>query len=181
MASWSEPSDDEYMTDLSGLVAFLWLMGPILVLVSIGMWVIRKDRYGWQTAAIAAGIGTVVWLLYAALYEHETPCDGAERCPTVFGFVAPLASDNGDGGRLLIGGMLAAAAALGVRRRTPSITIGAFLVGVPAVLAWWTTPRGDNDGLWILIFLMLAVLGAFATGTAEIARAIAVFSRKRRA
>jgi hypothetical protein len=44
----------------------------------------------------------------------------------------------------------------------------AFATVVPAlVLAWWTTPRGDNDGLWILIFPILAfvfvVCGVLAT------------------
>jgi hypothetical protein len=44
----------------------------------------------------------------------------------------------------------------------------AFATVIPAmVLAWWTTPRGDNDGLWMLIFPILTfvfvVCGVLAT------------------
>lgn len=181
MVGHVERVDDECMSSLGAIVAILLLMGPVLVLVIVGVWRIGTRAYHWRTAGIATALGIVVWGFFVALYEHETPCGDAARCPTIYGFVAPLAEPNPLGFMVLVGGMVWAAALLGVTRKSPSITIGAFLVALPALLAWWTAPRGDNDGLWVLIFWPLAFVGAFSAGCAETARATAVSYRQRRA
>lgn len=53
--------------------------------------------------------------------------------------------------------MVALAFAIGFAAGPRSSRIGGLLVGLPALLlAPWTAPRGDNDGLWLLIVPMLA-------------------------
>jgi hypothetical protein len=47
---------------------------------------------------------------------------------------------------------------------TSHLRVGLLMVGPALLLAWWTTPRGDNDGLWILIFPMLGVAIFVAAG-----------------
>lgn len=38
-----------------------------------------------------------------------------------------------------------------------------LLLALPALaIAWWTAPRGDNDGLWLLWFPILLALVPFA-------------------
>lgn len=175
-----EPVNGERMVILVGFVAAILLIGPVLVLVGAGFSTMKNRRYEWQTAGIATAFGTVVWGLFVALYEHETPCDGADRCRTIYGFVAPIAEPNSVGYLVLAGGMLGASAILGATRTTSSIAIGASLVALPAVLAWWSAPRGDNDGLWVLIFWLLAFVGAFAAGCAETFRVIAMNFRPTR-
>lgn len=71
---------------------------------------------------------------------------------------------------LYFGGLTIAAAATGlaVPRAGPVV---AALLGVPGlVLSPWTAPRGDDDGLWILIvpvlFVFAFVLATVAAGTA---------------
>lgn len=168
------------MLSLTGLLSVLLIMGPVLAVVCVGAWTLGTRSYDWRTAGIATIGGTVVWGLFVALYEHEIPCEGTGRCPTVYGFDPPFAVSGGFGYVILVVGMSAAGAVLGATRRSPSIGIGASLVAVPALLAWWTAPRGDNDGLWVLIFWPLAFVGAFSAGCAETARAIAVSCRQRR-
>jgi hypothetical protein len=168
------------MSVLVGLVSVLFLMGPVLVLVAIGIWSLRSRPDEWRIAGVAAAVGVGVWAAFTALYEHETPCDGGARCPSIFGSAAPLSSEEGSGYLLLFGGMLIAAAVIGAVTKAPSIAIGASLVALPTVLAWWMAPRGDNDGLWVFIFWALAVLGGFAAGSAETARSIATTVRQRR-
>ena len=65
--------------------------------------------------------------------------------------------------------MIAAAVVLGAVffRRWSSIGVG--LVVPQLLVAGWTTPRGDNDGLWVLIFPMLVVLGIVLYGGAGLA------------
>ena len=47
------------------------------------------------------------------------------------------------------------------------------LIAPQLVLAEFTTPRGDNDGLWVLIFPVLVVLGAaLYLGSAFVAWAV---------
>ena len=168
------------MSFLAGLLGVLVLMGPVALLVAIGIWSMKGRPDDWRTAGAATVVGVVVWGVFAAMYEHETPCGAAPTCPSIFGSAAPLRSDDGAGYTILFAGMLAAAALLGATRRTPSVGIGAALVAVPSVLAWWTAPRGDNDGLWVLVFWIMAVVGVFAAGSAETARAVVVAIRSRR-
>lgn len=61
---------------------------------------------------------------------------------------------------------------VGWRRLAPPLTTGAALALGPTVLAWWTAPRGDNDGLWALILWFLPALGALAALIAAVAERI---------
>jgi len=75
------------------------------------------------------------------------------------------------GGEAFLWSSLLAAVALGL---TLSIDAEAWQVGVglagpPMVLALWTAPRGDNDGLWLLWLPLLAGLGLLLTLTAWVA------------
>jgi MFS family permease len=88
--------------------------------------------------ALYAGIGAVVWITAVAIA-------GASAWYVV---------------TLLICGV-----ALGtVDAAAPHGRAGIYLVVPALLLAWWTTPRGDNDGLWLLIFPLLAVLSALVAG-----------------
>ena len=53
--------------------------------------------------------------------------------------------------------LLGAALAGGVLLPTRAWLIGMMLGLPPLLLSPWTAPRGDNDGLWILIIPMLAI------------------------
>lgn len=164
---------------MASLLPLLVIFGPIVALVAVGVWLTRYRPAAWKTAAAAGVLGSIIWAIVVALYEHETPCGGASTCPTWYGFMPPASVPEGIGYLLLFGGMVAASALLGVRTTTPSITIGASLVAFPALLAWWTAPRGDNDGLWVLVFWVLGLVGAFAAACAETARAVASSVRHR--
>jgi hypothetical protein len=61
-----------------------------------------------------------------------------------------------------------AAVILGAVEPRRSKWVAASLVIAPLLLAPWTTPRGDEDGLWGLIFPMLFVLGALLIACAEL-------------
>ena len=168
------------MSFLAGLLGALLLMGPVALLVAIGIRSLKGRPDDWRTAGAAMVAGVVVWGVFAAMYEHETPCGADPICPSIFGSPAALRSDDGAGYAILFAGMLAAAAVLGATRRTPSVGIGAALVALPSVLAWWTAPRGDNDGLWVFVFWLMAVVGVLAAGSAETSRAVVVAVRSRR-
>jgi hypothetical protein len=47
---------------------------------------------------------------------------------------------------------------------THHLRAGFYFVIPALVLAWWTTPRGDNDGLWLLIFPLLVALVVLVAG-----------------
>jgi hypothetical protein len=75
---------------------------------------------------------------------------------------------NSDTGNAILFPILLGAAVVGglvVPRK--ATVVGVWLV-LPALL-WspWTTPRGDNDGLWLLIVPMLAFLTALTVVTAR--------------
>lgn len=138
------------------ILAVLVLLAPIVVLVVVGgVAAARQPRPPWRRAFVLALGSTAVWLVNVGLYEHETPCDGKTRCPTVYGYEAPLADDQGAGFVMLLAWFLVPALWVGWRRVLPPLTAGAALVIGPTSLAWWTAPRGDNDGLWTLIFWFL--------------------------
>ena len=64
--------------------------------------------------------------------------------------------DTGSFGACLVGLALAALLLGLLTPRFPAV-VGAVVTGVPLLLAPWTAPRGDNDGLWVLILPMLAL------------------------
>ena len=115
----------------------------------------------------------MAWLAYVGLYQHETPCPGSVgRCNTIYGYGAPVPDEHPLGIVLLVGTFSMAAAWTGLRRSARALEIGAALVVGPLILAGWTAPRGDNDGLWSLVFLLLPVAGGFAASIAAIAERI---------
>lgn len=56
--------------------------------------------------------------------------------------------------------------------RTPTGLIGGALILGPIVVAWWTAPRGDGDGLWVLVYLYLFILGIVADVLARFGRKV---------
>jgi hypothetical protein len=83
-------------------------------------------------------IGTVEWLALAAVEGRYVA--NYSGVPYVFALVIT-------------------ALALGaIDPKMPNLRAGIFLVAPALVLALWTAPRGDNDGLWMLWFPILLVL-----------------------
>lgn len=160
---------------------FMLLLAPMLILCAAGMVATRQSPpRAWTAAAGLALVSTIVWLVYVGLYQHETPCTGrtTTRCPTIYGYDAPLPDENGAGIALLLAGFAVPAAWAGWRRAVPPLAAGAALALVPTVLAGWTAPRGDNDGLWVLVFLALPVLGGHAAVVAAVAGRVARARRR---
>lgn len=76
--------------------------------------------------------------------------------------------DTGDFGAFVTCTLLAAVVLGALYPRRSALT-GA-LVGLPAlVLSPWTAPRGDNDGLWVLVVPSLAVFLVMLTAVASFA------------
>ncbi|MEY2438227.1 MAG: hypothetical protein QOF97_3063, partial [Acidimicrobiaceae bacterium] len=162
------------------VAALVFLMGPLAVLVVAGvMAATGAPRRVWSSAATLAVVSSATWLAYAALYQHETPCGGrATGCPTVYGFDAPLPDGHVAGFLLLLVGFAVPAAWVGWRRLVPPVTAAAALAFGPTLLAWWTAPRGDNDGLWVLIFWFLPGLGGLAVVVAVVAERVGIAQRE---
>lgn len=156
------------------VLAGLLFLAPLLVLVAMGMIAsARRPRPPWTTALVLVVASTTVWLVYVGLYQHETPCNGQTTgCPTVYGYDAPLPDEHIAGILLLLAGFAVPALWVGWRRLAPPLTTGASLALGPTLLAWWTAPRGDNDGLWALIFLFLPALGGLAVVVAAVAQSV---------
>lgn len=110
--------------------------------------------------ALVAAAGTAGWLGYVALVPHTTGGD------TVFGS-APLTDEGLAPLVLYLVVSVIAVAAAGWRRVAPPATIGVAAVAGPTVLAFFTAPQGDGDGLWGLIFLYFVVLGYAFTALAR--------------
>lgn len=146
------------------LAAALFLFAPLLALVIAGAAaVLRLPDRPWIAIAGLVAFGSIVWLVYVGLYRHEAPCaTGYTKCPTVYGYEAPLGDDHPLGAIILFGGFAFAAVSSGWQRSAPPLAVGASLALGPTLLAFWTAPRGDNDGLWALIFWFLPVLGGLA-------------------
>jgi hypothetical protein len=64
--------------------------------------------------------------------------------------------------------------------RTGDFRAGAIFVLSALLLAGWTTPRGDNDGLWLLVFPMLVVLGLLFAGSHWVGSRINTIARSTR-
>lgn len=160
-----------------GLILFA---APLAVLVTAGgISASRARRQVWISALGLVLVSTLVWLVYVGLYQHETPCDGrATRCPTIYGYDAPLPDQHLAGNLLLVAGFVVPAAFAGWRGGVPPLAAGAALALGPTVLAWWTAPRGDNDGLWALVFWFLPLLGFLAAGLVAVAALIAAARRR---
>lgn len=93
----------------------------------------RRVRLGWAAVLIGAALSfpAFAWLPYDSAYYAQ------------FWLMAAAALVLGwfdEGGR-------------------NALVNGFGLVGAPLLAMWWTTPRGDNDGLWLVPLL---VVGLFA-------------------
>jgi hypothetical protein len=101
------------------------------------------------TGAVATAVGLVTWLVTMASAPRYS--DGAEQ-------------DLGHPALLPV--LLAAALAGGfvARRRPGLIGLGLGLPGL--LLSPWTAPRGDDDGLWLLIIPCLALFVVVLIGAA---------------
>lgn len=157
------------------VVALAIVLGPAFVVLLAGLVAaVRSERLD------AAGLGALVvitsigWMIAVGLLPHESPCarDGVlvTKCPTVFGYDSPLENEHPVGTLIVLGTVLISAVWAGCRRIAPAASVGAAVIAGPLFLAWWTAPRGDNDGLWMFLFLGLAFLGligAFAAAIAE--------------
>ena len=164
------------------LLGTAMLLAPAVAL-AIGGWITMRGRDArtWMVLAAVAVSGTLGWLTYVALLPHETTCAGAQEglvCPTIFGTSPPRLAENSPLPTLiLLGSFLLPAVLVGWRRLAPGFAVGAALSFGPTALALWTTPRGDNDGLWALVFWMLPMLGLFA---AVIVACLSAIAAKRR-
>lgn len=158
-------------------------MAPLLVLVTAGLGAATKQpRPSWGPVLVLLVASMATWLVVVGLYQHETPCDGRSTgCPTVYGYDAPLPDESAVGVLLLLAGFVVPAAWVGWRRLAPPLTAGAALAVGPTALAWWTAPRGDNDGLWVLILWFLPALGGLAGILAAVAARVGATRRSRRA
>ncbi|HEY7135934.1 MAG TPA: hypothetical protein VIB48_12795 [Acidimicrobiia bacterium] len=92
--------------------------------------------------ALGAAVGAAIWIPAEALQpRHATgPHQGGQPLwyfPAMVGAATVLAAICASEWRMVAAGLIAA----------------------PLVLAGPTTPRGDNDGLWLFIFPLLVVLG----------------------
>jgi hypothetical protein len=117
-----------------------------------------------NTAAIAAsiGVGLGAWLATAAHAPRYS--SNGEHTAALRAYVAILVA------AALIGGWIAP--------RSAGVIGGAL--GLPGlILSPWTAPRGDGDGLWILIipmlfslcFVLILIAGAAAHFGARVRRA----------
>jgi hypothetical protein len=77
-------------------------------------------------------------------------------------------------------GIVGSAAAAGWVTRTDHQLIAASLVGPGVLLAGWTVPRGDDDGLWMVIYFLLAGLAVAAAGGVLATRAVRSTFREKR-
>ena len=100
------------------------------------------NRQDGVAPAVVSGVLAVV--LWFALVPH-TDADNAEARVPAFWCI-----------------MVGVAAVLGVAFGRQRALIVAATLSVPQfVLAFWTAPRGDNDGLWVLWMPLLLLFGAF--------------------
>ena len=101
------------------------------------------------SAAVAGVIGLVAWLTFVA--SAPTYSYGADQ-------------DMGSNAYYWV--LLGIALVAGLLLPQEALVIGALL-GLPGLLlSPWTAPRGDNDGLWILIVPILAIFTALLVGVA---------------
>lgn len=158
------------------LAGLAFLFGPALVLVAVAA--AQTSAQGWRDwprLLPLVAVSTAAWLVFVGLFQHETPCGRYDsRCDTVYGWRAPLPDEHPLGSILVLGGFLVPAVLAGRSRLAPPAAVGAALTVGPVALALWTAPRGDNDGLWALIFWYLAILGLLASCVAAVSGRVAV-------
>jgi hypothetical protein len=123
-----------------------------------------RKRAEWATFAVAAAIGLAIWIPTAAMqrrvsYDRLHPSQ-------ISSWYLPL--------------MLVAALALGAIFARRWSVVAAGLLAPQIAPALWTTPQGDNDGLWMLIFPILGVVFAVVLLLAGISGGTVNYVRGRR-
>lgn len=99
----------------------------------------RQD--GVAPAVVSGALAVTLWF---ALVPHSDANNAEARVPAFWWIMVGVAAVLG--------------AAFGRKRAL----IVAVALSVPQlVLAFWTAPRGDNDGLWVLWMPLLVLFGAF--------------------
>lgn len=68
--------------------------------------------------------------------------------------------------------LLVTVAVVGVVFEGRAVEIAGATFGGPLVAAQWTFPRGDNDGLWGLIFVVIVAVAAFGVLVVVLARRV---------
>lgn len=143
------------------------------VLVAAGAVAARQARlYMWRSAAGLVFISTLVWLAVVGLYQHETPCAVAPTAvPRFTGTTHRSRTNTSPGGCFFW--RLRHTCRVGRRPPFDSTRDGRRCAALgPTALAWWTAPRGDNDGLWALVFWALPILGGLAGIVAAVSERI---------
>jgi hypothetical protein len=152
---------------------FLFLFGPSVALLVAGGRAASTDQTRSPGGLLAvSAAGALAWLVFVATVPHH---NGGE---TVFG-MRPLFVN--DAAMLLpLSVMIGAAAIAGWRRVAAPLALGAATVIGAFAMAFPTTPRGDDDGLWGLVFVVLPLVGLLAAATASMCGAAARLLSRRR-
>lgn len=147
-------------------MAWLFLFGPLALFLWFGL--LAADKPGTKRSGLvgAATLSTAAWLAFVAGVPHT------EGSASVFG-TEPFLSEEDSVFWLLLAAFVLVSAGAGALRVGRPLAIGAAVVVGPSALAYWTTPQGDGDGLWALIFLYLPVFGVIAAAVAGATSAIA--------
>lgn len=108
--------------------------------------------------AIAAVVGTLAWIVLVADFDAARP-------------QSYVNTEDPDGPFAVFAGvtMIAAPAVLGALFPGYGGGIGLGLMGPAFLLAPWTAPRGDGDGLWVFVFFYLVVMWLPAAAVADFA------------
>ncbi len=99
------------------------------------------ERHGGVPAAVGAVLAVGLWF---ALVPHDDPSSADARVPAFWW--------------IMVGAAFVLGLAFG---RSRAVVVAGALTFPQFVLAFWTAPRGDNDGLWVYWMPLLLVFGAF--------------------
>jgi hypothetical protein len=144
-------------------VGYLLIFAPAAALLLVGLFAADHADTNWAGLLAVAVGGTAIWLAYVGLVPHE---DGGQ---TIFG-TTPHLNEGAPALWFAPGAATGLAFAAGWWRVARTWAIVAAAAVGPLGGAWTTTPRGDNDGLWGLIFWMIPLLAVFLAGVAAMAR-----------
>jgi hypothetical protein len=135
--------------------------GPGVVLIGLGLRSAGDPMTNWNRLTAVALLGAGLWLAWSGTQAIE---DGQN---SIFGTKPVL--EEGDAALWLFPvGIGVVALIAGWLRVAKPLAIGFAATAIPLALAIVTTPRGDEDGLWALIFLMIPVFGFILAGLAGI-------------
>ena len=144
------------------MIAYLVIFGPAVAFLIGGYVAADRPETRWPLLWMVAAVASAAWLAYVALVPFE------EGGKTFFGMNPAV-----DGDSLLFWVPLLTAipcAVAGYLNAAKPLAIGAAGIVGPLLLAYPTTPRGDGDGLWSLIFLALPFFGLLLTFVASLGK-----------